>query len=219
MAGGKSGTQRRRPRWLDNLFGSCLLAYVYVLFRTVSGFTQVMTAIPISVWYNVTLEDVVRLMEKRHVRRVPVVRGAEVVGIISRANLVHALAGIARETKQPAASDQVIRDRIVAELAGQSWSSRVLVNVDVQDPAWWIGGGRSPMGRELSWNRGSGRECTWGPGGWRITLLGSGGMLGCRLFHRPRARPRRWRRIDVRCRTERSATVDLTRWNRSEFVF
>ena len=87
-----------------------------------------MTADPISVG-----EDVVQLMEKRHVKRVPVVRGAEVVGIISRANLVHALAGIARETKQPAASDQVIRDRIVAEFAGQSWAPRALVNVTVQD--------------------------------------------------------------------------------------
>jgi BON domain/CBS domain len=75
---------------------------------------------------------VVRLMEKRRVKRLPVVRGNDVVGIVSRANLVHALAGLSREAKPTAASDQAIRDRIVAELAGQSWAPMALINVIVR---------------------------------------------------------------------------------------
>jgi predicted transcriptional regulator len=74
----------------------------------------------------------VRLMEKRRVKRLPVVRGNDVVGIVSRANLVHALAGLSREAKPTAASDQAIRDRIVAELAGQSWAPVALINVIVR---------------------------------------------------------------------------------------
>ena len=40
--------------------------------------------------------------------------------------------GSAREAKPTAASDQAIRDRIVAELAGQSWAPIALINVIVR---------------------------------------------------------------------------------------
>ena len=73
------------------------------------------------------------LMEKRRIKRLPVVRGTEVVGIVSRANLVHALARLAREVKPAAASDRAIRDRIVAELAGQSWAPTAMIDVIVRD--------------------------------------------------------------------------------------
>jgi osmotically-inducible protein OsmY len=46
---------------------------------------------------------------------------------------VHALAGLAREVKPAAASDQAIRDHIIAELAGQAWAPAALVNVIVRD--------------------------------------------------------------------------------------
>jgi hypothetical protein len=50
-----------------------------------------------------------------------VVRGEDVVGIVSRANLVHALAGLARDVTPTAASDEAIADRIMG--AGrQAWA-------------------------------------------------------------------------------------------------
>ena len=83
-------------------------------------------------------------MEKRQIKRLPVVRGNEVVGIVSRANLVHALAGIAREVKPAAA--RVTR----ASATGSSpssqvepWAPTALINVIVKDgivELW----GRSP---------------------------------------------------------------------------
>jgi hypothetical protein len=47
----------------------------------------------------------------------------------------HALAGIARDAKPGSPDDQAIRDRIIAELAGQAWAPAVLVNVIVRDGA------------------------------------------------------------------------------------
>lgn len=91
-----------------------------------------MTPSPLTVTEETELDEVVRLMEKRRIKRLPVVRGNDVVGIVSRANLVHALAGLSREAKPTAASDQAIRDRIVAELAGQSWAPVALINVIVR---------------------------------------------------------------------------------------
>ena len=92
-----------------------------------------MTTNAVTVTEEVPLDEVVRLMEKRQIKRLPVVRGNEVIGIVSRANLVHALAGLARDAKPTSSSDQAIRDRIVAELAGQSWAPTSLINVIVRD--------------------------------------------------------------------------------------
>ena len=72
-------------------------------------------------------------MEKRQIKRLPVVRGQELVGIVSRANLMHALAGVARETKPVAADDRAIRDRLLAELAKQPWAPVALIEVIVMD--------------------------------------------------------------------------------------
>ena len=56
-----------------------------------------MTADPVTVAEDTPLEDVVTLMEKRRIKRVPVVKDGTVVGIVSRANLLHALASVAGE--------------------------------------------------------------------------------------------------------------------------
>ena len=130
----ETGTERRRPRWLEYLIGPGRLADEYTRShgRRVS---EIMTADPLTVSEETSLDEVVRVMEKRRIKRLPVVRKNEVVGIVSRANLVHALAGLVREIKPTAASDQAIHDRIVTELAGQSWAPAALINVIVRDGA------------------------------------------------------------------------------------
>lgn len=128
----ETGTQRRRPRWLEYLVGPGRLADEYTRSHG-RKVHEIMTAGALTVTEDTPLDEVVRLMEKRRIKRLPVVRGSEVVGIVSRANLVHALAGLAREVKPTAASDQAIRDRIVAELAGQTWAPTALINVIVRD--------------------------------------------------------------------------------------
>ena len=115
----ETGTQRRRPRWLEYLLGPGRLADEYTRSHG-RKVHEIMTFGALSVTEDTPLDEVVRLMEKRRIKRLPVVRGNAVVGIVSRANLVHALAGLAREVKPAAASDQAIHDRIVTELAGRT---------------------------------------------------------------------------------------------------
>ena len=128
----ETGTERRRPRWLEYLVGPGRLAdeYTHSHGRKVS---EIMTADPVTVTEETSLEEVVRVMEKRQIKRLPVVRGEEVVGIVSRANLVHALAGMARELEPVAAGDQGIRDRLLAELAKQPWAPVALIDVIVKN--------------------------------------------------------------------------------------
>src|SRR5439155_17984592 len=90
------GTQRKRARWLEFLMGPGRLAdeYVHTHGRKVE---EVMTTDPATVAENSALGEVVELMEKHRIKRLPVVRGNQVVGIVSRANLLHALASAGRD--------------------------------------------------------------------------------------------------------------------------
>ena len=94
----ETGTQRRRPRWLEYLVGPGRLADEYTRSHGRKVY-EIMTFGALTVTEDTPLDEVVRLMEKRRIKRLPVVRGTAVVGIVSRANLVHALAGLAREVK------------------------------------------------------------------------------------------------------------------------
>ena len=127
---GELGTRRQRPRWLEFLLGPGKLATEYVQ-SAGQKVSQVMTLEPKTITPETPLEEVVGLMERHRIKRLPVVQDGKLVGIVSRANLLHALASVAREVRPVAGDDAAIRDRIMAECAKQPWASRV--NVVVRD--------------------------------------------------------------------------------------
>ena len=83
-------TQRRRSRWLDTLGADQEAArdYVKAHGRTVR---EIMTREVLSVSDTTELADIATLLETKRIKRVPVLRDGKLVGIVSRANLVHAL--------------------------------------------------------------------------------------------------------------------------------
>ena len=95
------GTQRRRPRWLEFIVGPGRLAEEYVS-QSGKKVEEIMTPDPVTATLDESLEDVVELMERHHIKRLPVMQGGRMVGIVSRANLMHALASLARDTMAPA---------------------------------------------------------------------------------------------------------------------
>ena len=127
---GELGTQRRRPKWLEFILGPGKLAEEYV--RT-SGrkVEDVMTPNPLTIRDDDTLEAVVEMMERHHIKQLPVTRGGRMVGIISRANLMHALATYAPNLSPPSGGDSAIRANILAACAKQDWAPRI--NVIVKD--------------------------------------------------------------------------------------
>jgi CBS domain-containing protein len=127
---GELGTKRQRPRWLEFLLGPGRLATEYVQ-SSGQKVSQVMTPEPKTITPETPLEEVVGLMERHRIKRLPVVQDGKLVGIVSRANLLHALATVAREVKPAAGDDAAIRDRIMAECAKQPWASHI--NVVVRD--------------------------------------------------------------------------------------
>jgi hypothetical protein len=72
-------------------------------------------------------------METKRIKRVPVLRGRKVVGIVSRANVLHALASLARPRPPASQDDATIRDRVLAELHACAWAPRHLIDVTAKD--------------------------------------------------------------------------------------
>ena len=124
----ETGTQRRHPRWLEFLLGPGRLAteYVHASGRKVD---EVMTPDVYTVTEDAPLEQVVHLMERHRVKRIPVVRGETVVGMVTRANLMRALASLALAEQPAAAGDAAIRERLLAELTKQRWAPVGLIDV------------------------------------------------------------------------------------------
>ena len=60
-------------------------------------------------------------MEKNSIKRLPVMRGSQIVGIVTRSNLLQAVAGLAREIPDPTADDDRIRDRIITSIEKNDW--------------------------------------------------------------------------------------------------
>jgi CBS domain-containing protein len=80
-----------------------------------------MTKQPLTITEDTALAEIVDLMEKNNVKRLPVIRGEKVVGIVSRANLLQAVASLAREVPDPTADDDHIRNRVIDALEKNDW--------------------------------------------------------------------------------------------------
>jgi CBS domain-containing protein len=129
----ETGTQRKRPRWIEFLIGSGRLANEYV---QASGrkVHDVMTYDVRTVTEDTSLDDIVQQMERYQIKRLPVVRGGKLVGIVTRANLLRALASVVVEAKPVAAADDTsIRTKIYAELQKQPWAPVNMLDIVVRD--------------------------------------------------------------------------------------
>jgi CBS domain-containing protein len=128
----ETGTQRQRPRWLEFLIGPGRLAEEYV--RSSSRKVEdVMTRSVHTIKEDTSLSDAVELMERHRIKRLPVLRDDKLVGIVSRANLLHALASLAGEIEPTPADDAVIRESLLAELNRQSWAPLGLIDFIVRN--------------------------------------------------------------------------------------
>ena len=129
----ETDTDHRRSWWIELLLGRGPLAAEYVKShsRKVSDLMSrdVITARP-----ETPLRDVAGLLEKNGIKRVPIVADGKLVGIVSRANLVQALAVQKKPVEaQPPADDLAIREAVMARLDGKLWTKFAPVNVIVRN--------------------------------------------------------------------------------------
>jgi len=117
---GEIGTGRRRPAWLEFFMGPGRAAAEFVHERG-RKVEDVMTPDPITVDEQTPLEELVRLMEKKDIKRLPVMSGRILKGIVTRSNLLQAVASMAHEIPDPTADDDHIRDRILRTVKKTDW--------------------------------------------------------------------------------------------------
>lgn len=128
MRRSESGTERH-PSWWLRLFASPEeKARDYVKTHGLKA-QDVMTRDVVTVQEDATLDEVATMLERHRIKRVPVVRDGKLVGIVSRANLLHGLAaGVT--TRPTAANDAQLREsleRVLAETGIRSQFLSVVV--------------------------------------------------------------------------------------------
>ncbi len=125
-------TERRHWPWLDFLLGPGRSASEYV--RT-HGRTcgDLMSHDVISVSPDAPLAEIVELMERRRIKRLPVIEHGVLQGIVSRPDLLAALAKALDTPHLAAGGDETIHEAILAELAKADWAPRTGLTITVTD--------------------------------------------------------------------------------------
>lgn len=126
------GTERRRPRWLDWALGPRRLAQEYVGTHS-RRVGDLMSTDVLTVEESAPLGDAVALLERHHIKRVPVTRDGSLVGILSRADLMRVfLAALPEDGVADVVSDADIQQHIHQEMLRHPWITRSAVQISVQ---------------------------------------------------------------------------------------
>jgi len=125
------GTQRERGRWLRFLVGAGQIASDFVHERG-RKVREIMTPAPVTITDDTPLKEIVRTFERHNIKRLPVVRRDKLVGIVTRSNLIQAVADLARDVPDPTADDDNIQSKIRAAIESADWSPSQF-NVIVRD--------------------------------------------------------------------------------------
>ena len=125
-------TERRRSRWLEFLMGPGRMAAEYSHSHG-SKVSEVMSTDVQSVEQDTALEDIVELMERKRIKRVPVLCGGQLVGIVTRSNLMHAMVSLARMAQPASKDDSAIREKLLAEMQHEKWAPLATVDIVVHE--------------------------------------------------------------------------------------
>ena len=125
------GTERRHSWWHRLLVEDQAFAAEYIKTHA-SKVKDVMTRQVISAAPDTPLDEIARLLEKHSIKRVPIVQDGKVVGIVSRANLVQALASSGGDL-EVRLSDVEIRTQLLGHLKEQNWAHPGMLNVTVNN--------------------------------------------------------------------------------------
>jgi CBS domain-containing protein len=125
----ETGTERRRSWWLQLVADPDTLAREYVKSHALQA-QDIMTPHVVSVSPDAALADVADILDSRAIKRVPVVEGGRLVGIISRADLLRALTA---GRKLGASDDHAIRAELAKRIREEPWVHTIYINTVVEN--------------------------------------------------------------------------------------
>lgn len=136
----EAGTDHHRSWWLRALMGRESLAREYVK-ENARRVADVMTKTVITATPETAVRELAETLERNGIKRVPIVKDGKVVGIVSRANLLRALArGELSAEHRRSASDADLRESVIARIGAEPWARTALINVAVKDGAVTLSG-------------------------------------------------------------------------------
>jgi CBS domain-containing protein len=128
MRRGETGTEPRRSWWLQLLARPEDIAHDYVRSHA-RRVGDVMTQNVMTVSPDDTVADIAALLEEKRIKRVPVCRDGRVVGIVSRADLLHGIA--TSRIEAPVQGDEDIRHAVISRIREQAGVRDWLLSVTV----------------------------------------------------------------------------------------
>jgi CBS domain-containing protein len=126
------GTEKHRPWWMEAVTGASTLAEEFAKSHG-KKVGEVMTAGVISVSEDTPLSEIATLLERNGIKRVPVAKDGKLVGVVSRSNLIQALASVIGRIDEHKETDRQIRLDLLSRLREQSWTDFGSRNVTVGD--------------------------------------------------------------------------------------
>jgi hypothetical protein len=120
------------PRWVETMTPATAVANGNTR-RYLKRVADLMSDHVISVGEDASLTEVAAILERNRIKRVPIARDHRLVGIVSRSNLIQALASAAVATERPSDESRSIREELLARLREQSWTDFGSRNVIVKD--------------------------------------------------------------------------------------
>lgn len=125
------GSEKTRPWWVEAVTPGATLAEEFAHSHG-KRVEELMSSQVISATEDASLGEIASLLEKHRIKRVPILKNGKLVGIVSRSNLVQALASGSHKFSS-AENDRMIRAEIVSRLAEQSWTDFGDRNIIVTD--------------------------------------------------------------------------------------
>lgn len=127
----ENNTDRRDSWWLTALFSARNDVDAYIKSRGRRA-EDIMTRDPITISEDTPLYKIAQTLEKKRIKRVPVVTDGKLVGIVSRSNLLQGFSMMQKDAAA-AADDKTTRNAIVKELEDKLGISGNNTNVVVVD--------------------------------------------------------------------------------------
>jgi CBS domain-containing protein len=114
------GTDKQRPWWLEALTPGSMLAEEFAKAHGLRA-SEVMSPHVVSASEETPLAEIATLLEKHRIKRVPIIEDGKLVGIVSRSNLIQALAS-SLQAEPAKEADREIRHELLSRLADQDWT-------------------------------------------------------------------------------------------------
>ncbi len=126
------GTEKQRQWWMEAITPAATLAHEFAKAHG-QRVHEVMSKHVVSASEDTPLGEIATLLERKRIKRIPILRDGKLVGVVSRSNLIQALASSRNGSHGTTDTDRDIRTKLLARLAEQDWTGFGARNIIVSD--------------------------------------------------------------------------------------